>query len=190
MSRAYRISVSESLRTVIHGADHVNTQLQLLEILPQKEMATLLGRELAELGFAESDGCMVRQDGDVQISVNTETGEVKVTANLSEEVELAETHHGWGDEDFGEAGRKRTEDRLRQEAQKQLEAAADRQEEKLQQQATDELEGVLRDVQAELDMAVNRATAAALRLKAAQIGEIRQITEDSETGSMTIVVDV
>ena len=190
MSRAYRISVSESLRTVIRGSDHVSTQLQLLEILPQKDMTALLTSELVELGFEERDGSIVRQDGNVRISVNTETGEVTVSADLSEEVQLEETHHGWGDEDFGEAGRIRTEERLREEAQKHLEAAAERENEKLRQQATDELEGHLRDVQAELDRAVNRATAAALRLKASQIGEIRQITENSETGSMTIVVDV
>ena len=190
MSRAYRISVSESLRTVIRGSDHVSTQLQVLEILPRQEMAALQTLELLELGFEEDEECLRRNSGSVCIRVNPLTGEVTVSATMGAEIELEETLHGWGDEDFGEAGRVQAEERLRNEAQGNLKRTAEREQEKLVQQATDELEAALRDIQAELDKAVNRATAAALRLKAAQIGEIRRITEDSETGSMTIIVDV
>jgi hypothetical protein len=37
---------------------------------------------------------------------------------------------------------------------------------------------------------MNRVTAEALKQRAAQIGRIRQITEDPEQGSMTIVLEV
>ncbi|MCA9062129.1 MAG: hypothetical protein KDA96_03700, partial [Planctomycetaceae bacterium] len=63
-------------------------------------------------------------------------------------------------------------------------------EQKLTQQATEELENVLRDLQCELDGVVNRVTAQALKQKAATLGEIKQITEDTENGSMTIVLEV
>ena len=33
MSRSYRVSVSESLRTVLKAEDRVSTQLELLEVL-------------------------------------------------------------------------------------------------------------------------------------------------------------
>ena len=49
MSRAYRIKVSESLNRVIRASDHVSTQLELLEILPQETMAALLEKELETL---------------------------------------------------------------------------------------------------------------------------------------------
>ena len=51
-------------------------------------------------------------------------------------------------------------------------------------------EAQLGDIRAELDRAVNRATAEALKQKAAQIGQIKQITDDEEAGSLTIVVEV
>jgi len=51
MSRAYRISVRESLRRVLRAHDRVSTQLELLEILSPEEMAELLSLELEKGGF-------------------------------------------------------------------------------------------------------------------------------------------
>ena len=42
----------------------------------------------------------------------------------------------------------------------------------------------------ELDQAVNRITAEALKQKAAQIGQIKELTEDPQSGSLTIVLEV
>ena len=50
--------------------------------------------------------------------------------------------------------------------------------------------GQIRPLRAELDKAVNRATAEALKQKAAKIGQIKEMTEDPESGSLTIVVEV
>ncbi len=38
--------------------------------------------------------------------------------------------------------------------------------------------------------AVNRVTAEALKEKAAKLGQIKQISEDAQTGSLTIVLEV
>ena len=65
-----------------------------------------------------------------------------------------------------------------------------REESVLQKQITDQLEAQLSDLKSELDQAVNRATAEALKQKAAQIGQIKQVTDDIEAGSLTIVVEV
>ena len=35
MSRAYRVSVSESLKKIIRGSDHVSTDIEMLEVLPK-----------------------------------------------------------------------------------------------------------------------------------------------------------
>ena len=37
---------------------------------------------------------------------------------------------------------------------------------------------------------MNRVTAEALKIKAAPMGQIKEITEDEEAGSLTIVVEV
>jgi hypothetical protein len=42
----------------------------------------------------------------------------------------------------------------------------------------------------ELNGAINRVTAEALKQKAAQIGQIKEVTEDPESGSLTIKVEV
>ncbi len=55
---------------------------------------------------------------------------------------------------------------------------------------TDRLEGRLADLKTELDQAVNRVTAEALKRKAASMGRIKEIADDPESGSLTIVVEV
>ena len=60
----------------------------------------------------------------------------------------------------------------------------------MQAEVTDKLEARLGDLRRELDQAVNRVTAEALKRRAAQLGTIKQLTEDPQSGSMTIVVEV
>ena len=51
MSRAYRIKVSESLHKIIRAEDRVSTCLEILNVLPQEEMAELLAQELQRRGY-------------------------------------------------------------------------------------------------------------------------------------------
>ena len=191
MSRAYRIQVKESLHRVIKGSDHVGTTLELLELLPKEQIAEILASDLENLGFQKDDnGQLVRSDGLVTITIDPESGDVRVSAELSQDLELKKTGQGYADADSGRTGRKSAEQRLRAQTQRELEAEADKKTEKLTGQATDLLEDALRNLQAELDGVVNRVTAAALKQKAAQLGEIKSLTEDAETGSMTIVLEV
>ncbi len=55
---------------------------------------------------------------------------------------------------------------------------------------TDKLEARLGDVRKEMDEVVNRVTAEALKRKAASMGQIKEMTEDPQAGSLTIVVEV
>src|SRR6059058_2631729 len=73
MSRAYRITVKESESRHLKAGDEIGTQLEILEILPPEDMATLLREELKRRGFEEQDdGTMVRKDGDVTVKAETE----------------------------------------------------------------------------------------------------------------------
>lgn len=190
MSRAYRISVQESLHRVIRGSDHIGTTLELLEILPKEQMAEMLTAELEARGFKLDGDLLVRSEDDVRITVDPKTGEVRVSVELSEDVELKKTGSGYADTDAGRRGRSSAEQRLREQTQRELEEMADKEEGKLTSQATARLEGALRDLRGELDGVVNRVTAEALKRKAAQLGEIKSVTEDAESGSMTIVLEV
>ena len=189
MSRAYRISVSETLHRVIRAEDHVRCQLEVLEILPADQMADLLAQQLIEQGYERDGNTATRTEGDLTITVDLESGQVTVKAESSEEVDLRGSKKGVAYDDEG-PGRKQAEKNLRQELIGDLEKDAERETERLQKQMTDQLEAELTDLRATLDQAVNRATAEALKQKAARIGQIKEMTDDPQTGSLTIVVEV
>ncbi len=189
MSRAYRISVRETLRRVIRAHDRVSTQLELLEILSPEEMAELLSQELEQRGFERKDGDLVKEQDGVLVRVDPKTGTVTVSAESSEEVSLEQSREGTAWDDAG-ASAKAMRESLQKQAQADLEKQADRKTSDLQSKVTDRLEKQLGDLRADLDRAVNRVTAEALKQKARQMGQIKEMTEDEQTGSLTIVVEV
>src|SRR5580700_4946549 len=101
MSRAYRISVSESQNRVVRAEDRVSTHLELIEVLPCDQMSALLAEELKKQGFEEKDGQLVRKDQDVNVRVNPDTGEVSVSAEASQKVQLTTTREGRAYDDAG-----------------------------------------------------------------------------------------
>lgn len=192
MSRAYRIRVRESVSKVITAEDHVSTHLELLEILPADAMAELLKKQLESQGFEEHEGEMIKRDEKegLIIAVDPKTGEVTVAAEASETVAVEGEASGWGDTDWGRGYRKESEAKLREGLRSDLEKKAEDQADRVQSEVTRKLERHLSGVKADLDRAVNRATAEALKQKAATLGEIKELTEDPEAGSMTIVLEV
>ena len=190
MSRAYRVSVRESMQQVVRGEDRVSTTLELLEILPCEDMAELLRQELARRGFDDQEGRMVRKEHGIAIEVDPASGEVVVRSEVSEEVVLEKTQQGYADTDHGRTGKAAVESALREQLRRELEGDVQEKSKGAQQKATARLEGELQGLKAELDQVVNRVTAEALKRKAAQIGQIKEITEDVANGSMTIVLEV
>jgi hypothetical protein len=188
MSRSYRIKVRETLRRVIRASDHVSSQLELLEILPPEQMAELLAKELTGRGYKRDGGQVVRKEKGVTITVELASGTVMVQAESQQKIDLASDKEGRAYDSA--AGARQVEAQLRDKLRASLEKDAAEQQSDLQKQVTDKLEGALADVKKELDQAVNRATAAALKLKASQMGQIKALTEDAASGSLTIVVEV
>lgn len=190
MSRAYRIRVRQSLQKVIRAEDHVRSRLELLPVLPAERMAEHLGNELESRGFQRLGNRAVRQEQGVTILVDLETGDVEVRSAETHDVDLRRDVEVVTYEEQSEKQREDVRRRREQELQQDLEREADEQQRQLRQVVTERLEGRLADVRQELDQAVNRATAAALKEKAAQLGQIKELTEDPQTGSLTIVVEV
>jgi hypothetical protein len=189
MSRSYRVSVRESTSKVIKAEDKVSTHLEVLEILGPEQMAGLLAAELAQHGFKEEDGQMVREEDGVKIAVDTCSGTVTVSSEASESAKVEGERQGRAYDDIGPHA-SQVREGLRQELQKELEKKIQDKTSALQGKVTDRLEGKLGDLQGELDQVVNKVTADALKIKAAQMGQIKEITEDPQSGSMTIVVEV
>jgi len=189
MSRAYRIRVKESISQDLSASDEVCSDLEILEILPGDQMADLLEGELKGRGFKEEDGKLVRHKDGVTVSVDPTSGEVGVKAEKQEKVDLETEKEGWGYDDVGPHA-KTIRKQLSEQAKAELERRAEKQKERLQGEATEQLEGVMEDVRKELNDAVNSVTREALKRKAAQLGQIKEMTEDPEAGSLTIKVEV
>ncbi len=190
MSRAYRITVRESLTRELKGSDEISTKLEVLEILPPEQMAKLLTEELKTRGFQEQeDGTLVRKDGKVTITVEPCTGEVTVKSEAGETVTLEAKRDTTGYDDIG-PGERGLRDRVREQLKQDLERKAERETERLQSKATQELERRLEELQPELGQVVNKITREALKQKAQQLGTVKEIAEDDETGNLTIKVEV
>jgi hypothetical protein len=189
MSRSYRVSVKESENRVLRAEDRVSTCLEIIEVLPPEQMAGLLKDELKKRGFVEEDGKLVRREKGVTVTVDPETATVTVSAEASQNVDLESERTGSAYDDAG-PNSKQVREGLKKEAKKDIDRKAQEKTAELQSKVTDKLEGKLGDVRKELDEAVNRVTAEALKRKAASMGSIKEMTEDPQSGSLTIVVEV
>lgn len=190
MSRAYRIKVRETLNRVIRAEDHVSTQLELLEILPSGEMAELLASELMRRGFERRDKVLVRKGDGISITVDPASGSVVVKSQVEEQLHLDSVKEGTVYDEVGPKKASHQREKLSNALRKELEDEARNRASNLQKQVTDRLEAQLADLHGELGQAINRTTAEALKRKAAQIGRIKEMTEDPETGSLSIVLEV
>jgi len=190
MSRAYRITVKESSTRQLKGADEISTTLEVLEILPPEQMAELLKRELKQRGYTEQpDGTYAKQDGNITVTIDAKTCEVTVKAQVGEEVTVEAKRETTGYDDVG-PGQKEIRERVKEQLQHDLEQKAGKEAERLQTEATADLEKKLCDLQPELSEVVNKVTREALKQKAAQLGNIKEISEDSQSGELTIKVEV
>jgi hypothetical protein len=190
MSRAYRITVKESDTRHLKAEDEICTQLEILEILPPEDMATLLKRELKNRGFEEQpDGKLIRQDGELTVTVDPCTGEISVKASTEEIVSQEARREATGFNDVGPSERslrERVKDQLKADLDKKFEQEQGR----LQGKATETLEKHLQELQPEISEVVNQVTREALKQKAQQMGTVKEISEDAESGSLTIKIEV
>jgi hypothetical protein len=191
MSRAYRIRVKEALTREIRAEDSIETTLEILEVLPPEQMGELLAKELEQRGFErQDDGTLVRQEeGGATITIEPCTGKVTVSAQASDQVDLEGSREGYGYDDVG-PNRRAIEERLSKELKADLEKKAEQQAAKTQSAATARLEKALQDAQPELNEVVNRVTGEALMEKAKQMGEVKEVSGDAESGTLTIKVEV
>ncbi len=191
MSRAYRITVKESDTRHLKAGDEICTQLEILEILPPEDMATLLKEELKKRGFEEQeDGTMIRNDGDVTVRVDPCSGEVSVKAETEETVSQEAKRDATGFNDVGpereEPPRPRqgsTEAGPRQEVRPGTERDS-------RARPPSNWRSTCSELQPEISEVVNQVTRDALKQKAQQMGTVKEISEDAESGSLTIKVEV
>jgi hypothetical protein len=188
MSQAYRIKLRESETRVLHAEDKVCTRLELLEVLPADQMTTLLKQALQQRGYAEQpDGTLQRQHGKGLITVDPCEGTVSVSIQEEQEVvHTAEKNVSIYPDISPRTLRKEERQLLREEIDKQFANT----QQQLQKNVADQLEQILQEVRGELDAVVNQVLREAIKIKARQMGEIREVHEDVSTGELTIKLEV
>lgn len=190
MSRAYRITVRESVTREVRGSDEISTQLELLGILPPEATNQLLRESLKKRGFEEQDdGTLIRKEGDITIRVDPCSGKVTVKAEAKEDVTVKGSKEAMGWDDAG-PNSAAASGRAREQLIKDLEKKLAKENERLQAEATAALEKHLGDLQPEIGQIVNEVTRESLKQKAAQLGTITEIAEDAQSGSMTIKIEL
>lgn len=184
MSRVYRVLVNGILEKVEHLEDRVCGSLELLPVLPKERMQVILAGELAKRGFTV-EGNVARKSPEpgIVIELDLEASTVTVKAESDLEVKLYEERTIVGGNPGEEAAGRRG-------IQENLERVAAEKAELARREVTEKLEKSLRGLKSEIDDAVTRATGEALKEKARSMGEIKEITEDPETGSLTIKIEL
>jgi len=166
------------------------TELEVLEILPPERMGELLKKELKDKGFKEEeDGTLTRKEGNITVKVDPKSCEVSVKADVEEEVSIEAKRETFGYDDVG-PNQKELRDRVKKQLEEDLEKKAEKETERLQGQATEELEKKLCDLQPELSDVVNKVTRQAIKEKAQQMGTVKELSENEETGELTIKIEV
>jgi len=186
MSRAYEVRVARSLTQHKRIEDGIEARLELLPILDRERTGTLLAGQLEEDGWTIEDGVARREVSGVRVEVDTASGTIslKTDRDLTITVEGERRKRSWDE--------RATQDKkdLEKELDAALEKSADEKTQVELDQLSEELERVLTEIKPELDRATDAVNRAALREKAAQIGQIMDIAEDGESGEMTIRVEV
>jgi hypothetical protein len=178
-SRPWRLTTPPPVKDLAVADDKATSRLDIPPVLPPEEMAGVVARRLEERGFREGPGGKMERSRDgVDVSVDPLTGEVETEAHGEAGLRPEEPDEGGG---CGCRARSRAAAR---------EAENDAVRRGLQAEVTNRLEKALADLNCELEGVVSRATSTALKRKAKRLGEIKAITEDEQTGSLTIVVEV
>lgn len=180
MSRPYKISTPPPHGTIrVTATDEVKTRIEIPPILPPEAQASILSQVLKERGFTpdEEGGKMTREGGGVKVQVDPSTGEVDISSEESADVPVPPPSGGGCP----------CSSRLPRAASQASQDAAAR---GLQGRVTGRLERALGPLGCELERVGNQVAAKALVQKAKTLGEVKKITHDNESGSVTIVVEV
>ena len=192
MSRAYRISLRESVTKTVTAEDAAACSLDMLPILGRDEMAEHLAATLVADGFDRDGAVLTAIDGPVTITVDVTSGEVTVHVTESAEVttQKRQTRVVSEEQTRDAGGQTALEARVKGELSASLERELNDRRTDHQDRITAELDRRLPDIRDRLDRAVNRATAEALKVKAARLGRITKIHEDQAAGQLEIVIEV
>lgn len=172
MSKTYEVKMG-----MVEGSDHHHSKLTILPIV--KDMASVLAAELKARGWSVKGDVATKTFGEADVTVNTETGDVDMSASAA--VELVGRGYDVADNE------KRGRAAARADGERRRASVADQAKAKAQKALLDVAESVREDVNG----ALRDASVAALRRKAASLGTIQSETEMvNRRGERELVIKV
>ncbi len=175
-SRPWKLTAKAPVGQVHTADDHVTTRVDIPPILTQERTGQILSGVLTRRGFDEQeDGTLVREREGVTTTVDPSNGEVTVAAEDSGDLPDMPPSGGCG-----------CQARAREMAEQAIRNAKD----DVQRRVTERVAGALSKLGCELEGVSAEVTRQALKEKAAQMGEIKELTEDPKSGALTIKVEV
>lgn len=186
-SRPYRIKVRESIQETVVADDSVTSKLDLVPILPPEGMADISRTILKEHGFEEDGGgAMSRERDGIKVTIDPTSGAVEARAEGSTDIDISDEEDagGWC------PCSARNKDRVIEAMRKRLRKQADGIAASLQELVTGKLSRSLADLGCEMEQIANQITARSLKRKAQEIGTIKRIHHNDQTGEIAIVVEV
>ncbi len=184
MSRAYRIRMTESGSRVIVAEDSVCLNIELLPILPPARLRELLAVELTARGFSVTGSSARRVRDGLELAVDLSEAVVTARLKRDDEVEGIASKTLKGTDALLTAAQ-RTQERSELRSRLEQKFAVDGR--RLQRDVSAELQARLSSLVREVTEVSRRVVGAALKEKAAQLGEVVELIEH-ETGAMTIKV--
>jgi hypothetical protein len=170
MSRAYRVTWVAAARTVT-ASDRIRMDVDLLDILPEGDMSSLLREQLKADGWKDHGGELVLDEGDVRATLSRDGKTIELTHEAERAVNVRSA--------------------TKQEAERQADAAATAAEEDLKARAAERLARVEPVIREKLGKSLQRVYVEALRRKAQSLGEVESMQESvSGDGELEVVIKV
>ena len=163
----------------VHSSDHVDIAVRLLPILEKVHQDKMLREELEQRGWVEQpDGSLTKTFGDVIARLPADGDAVRIEVVAQRKITAKATAEGRAKEE-DKAAQDAIGKRAEAAAQTKLDAAKEQAREELVRENIDRLERVQENVRREVADAVTATTKRALQARAAQIGAIQSVRENT-----------
>lgn len=163
----------------VHTSDHVDIAIRLLPILEKAQQDKMLREELEQRGWVEQpDGSLTKTFGDVVATLPVDGDAVRIEVAAQRKVKASATAEGRAKEE-DTAAQDAIGQRAEEAARTKLDAAKEQARQDLIQDNIDRLERVQEQVRREIAEVVTATTKRSLQARAAQIGAIQSVRENT-----------
>jgi FtsH ternary system-associated peptide len=173
----------------VTSGDHIEIAVQLLPLLDPASLAELVRQSLEQQGWSrQPDGSMTKAFGETTATLAPDATNVRLAIETSTSVEAEATATKAAPKEEAEAA---AEAEARAKAEAKLEGARDAARGKLVRKNAEKILEAEPALRRDIDQAVNAATKAALKRRAASLGEIENIQETTdEDGRFGLTITV